>query len=398
MTMLPRLLPALAGLAVALGAGDATAQPAPEPWKEPQDTVAAVFEPDKYAWKLFVSLNWPANAAQKVADPAKPFGSPGPVVWETWRNVREGTPDTVFPAQGADPGPWLGGGSPVIARQERQFDATPRQLQGFAALQNSMRPAGRPGPAVAFDAPIGAGNEVRLNQTAYDFIRQNKLYNIEGQVAQFAAGKENLNFPPNAKEIKAQWRKIKETDKPRYHWAEITLNNGQKEPWGMTALHISTKDLPNWLWTTFEHIDNKTPGPVEGGPPNLGWLTKSSDKLACPTPPHDCEQVPPGLGLQGTKWENYRLRGSQIDFVTSFGTPTVLANGQIEAPFQRNSSCITCHARATINRNGTQDVGFLPPFTGAPNPNEFFDPQTRQRTFMQLDFVWSLRRASSVTP
>jgi hypothetical protein len=398
MTMRSRLAYAIVGVAILLGGSCAWAQQVSEPWKEPQDTAAALFEPDKYAWKLFVALNWPADPAQKVADPSKPFGAPGPVVWETWRNIMQGAPDTVFPALGADPGPWLGSGSPAIARQERQFDPAPRQLQVFRAIENALRPTDRPGLAPAFDAAVGAGNEVRMNQSAYEFVRQSNLYNVEGQVAQFAAGKENLNFPPNAKEVKAQWRKIKEADKPRYHWAEVTLNNGQKESWGLTALHISTKDLPNWLWTTFEHIDNKTPGQVDGGPPNLGWMTKSSDKFACPSPPHDCEKAPTGIGVQGTKWENYRLRGSQIDFVTSFGTPTVLANGQIEAPFQRRSSCITCHARATISRDGTQDIGFFPPLTGAPTSSEFFDAQTGQRTFMQLDFVWSLRRASSMAP
>ena len=39
-----------------------------------------------------------------------------------------------------------------------------------------------------------------------------------------------------------------------------------------------------------------------------------------------------GIGLQGTKWENYRLRGAQSDFVTPIGAPTILANSQIESP------------------------------------------------------------------
>jgi hypothetical protein len=389
------LMAVMSGL---LGTSVTLAQLTPEPWKEPQDTVAALLEPDAYAWRVFVALNWPADVSQKVADQSKPFGAPGPVVWETWRNIREGLPDSVFPTNGTDPGPWLSGGSPVLTREQRQFTPLPRQLEVFFAIQAQVR-GSRPGlPPLVFDAPVGVGNEERMNKTTYEFIRQNKLYNTQGQTAQFAAGKENLSFPPNAKEVKAQWRKIKDADKPRYHWAEVTLNNGQKEIWGLTALHISTKDLPNWMWMTFEHIDNKTPGPIAGGPPNLGWLNRSSDKFSCPDAPHDCEKAPVGIGLQGTKWENYRLRGTQIDFLTSFGAPTVLANSQIEAPFQRQSSCITCHARATINRDATQDMGFFPPLTGAGNPNDFFDAQTRQRVFMQLDFVWSLRHASPLTP
>ena len=111
-------------------------------------------------------------------------------------------------------------------------------------------------------------------------------------MAQFNAGKSNLNFPPNAKEVKAQWRKIKATDKPRYHWAEVTKADGSKEIWGLTGLHVLTKDLPNWFWATFEHIDNKQEGPVEGGAPNTGWVTKSRDRFACDTATPDCEQAP----------------------------------------------------------------------------------------------------------
>src|SRR5689334_2960093 len=101
----------------------ARAQGTPEPWRQPQDTIAAAFDTDRYAWRLFVALNWPANVVTKEPDAAKAFGTPGSVVWETWRNVREVAPDTVFPLNGADPGPWLGGPTVVAAvRTERQFD------------------------------------------------------------------------------------------------------------------------------------------------------------------------------------------------------------------------------------------------------------------------------------
>lgn len=376
----------------------ARAQVTPEPWRQPQDTIGAAFDTDRYAWRIFVALNWPANVTAKEPDTAKAFGSPGSVVWETWRNVRDSAPDTVFPSNGADPGPWLGA-QPVAAAEltERQFEPIPRKQLAFLAAQQSLRRPGQ-GPMVVFDEMVGGGNEIRMNQAAYEFIRQNKLYNLQGQIAQFATGKANLKFPLDAKEIKAEWRKIRESDKPRYHWAEVTRNTGAKEIWGLTALHIITKDLPNWLWATFEHVDNKQPGPLDGGFTNTGWLTKSVDRFACPAPPHDCEQAPLGIGLQGTKWENYRLRGTQIDFIDTMGVPTLLANSQTESPFQKQSSCINCHSRAAINRDATDDPGFFPPVLGSPNPDIFRDPITRQRTFMQLDFVWSLRRASPATP
>ena len=391
---------ALLAVATFAGAGSPNAQTAPDAWIEPQDTAAAVNQPDLYAWRVFIALNWPADVAQKTADKSKAFGAPGSVVWETWRNVRPDAPDTVFPTNGSDPGPWLGSGAPVVARNERSFDAVPRQQQMFAAQQaliSGGRRAG--GPVPAFD-PVAAaafGSEVRMNRPAYEFVRGNELFNIEGQIAQANSGKATLTFPAGSKEIKAVWRQITEVDKPRYHWAEVTVAAGGTRIWGLTGLHITTKDIPNWFWATWEHIDNKTPRPgVNDAPPNEGWLVPSVDRVACPAPPHDCELAPPGLGLQGTKWENYRLRGTQIDFVTSMGDPIVLANSQIELGFQRRSSCTTCHADAVIDRQGNRL-----PFTlvlGAPDPSKFRDSQTRQRVFMQLDFLWSLTRASSRAP
>jgi len=345
----------------------------------------------------FLSLSTgPRTSPPRKPTRRKAFGSPGSVVWETWRSVYPTALDTVFPQNGADPGPWLGGPVVVSARTERQFEPIPLKQQLFLAMQRRVGPGG--GPVVVFDETVGGGNEIRMNATTYEFIRQNKLYNIQGQVAQYTSGKANLSFPQNAKEIKAEWRKIRETDKPRYHWAEVTRNNGTKEVWGLTALHIITKDLPNWFWATFEHVDNKVAGPLDGGFINTGWLTKSVDRYTCPAGPHDCEQAPLGIGLQGTKWENYRLRGTQIDFIDTTGIPTLLANSQTESPFQKTSSCMNCHSRATINRDGSDDLGFFPPQLGSPNPDLFRDPITRQRTFMQLDFVWSRRRASAATP
>ena len=379
---------------VAGAAAQGAVTPAAEPWREPQDTTAAVFEPDRYAWRVFVALNWPASTLQKEADPTKPFGAPGPAVWETWRNVRPGASDTVFRPDGRDPGPWLTGATPVVARAESQFDRRPLKLEGLQTLPGRT---GRPQIGPAFDPAVGNFHEVRLNLPTYEFIRTNALFNVEGQLAQVAAGKENLNFPPSSKEIKAVWRKIREADKPRYHWAEVTASSGAREAWGLTAIHISTKDVPNWFWTTFEHIDNKPAGSGTSDMPNIGWQTKSVDRFACPAPPHDCDKAPAGIGLQGTKWENYRLRGTQLDFVSSIGATTILGNSQIEAGFQATSSCVTCHAVAAIDRQGGRLGGFTP-IVGVPQPEWFRDPATGQRLFMQLDFVFSLQRAARLNP
>jgi len=56
-----------------------------------------------------------------------------------------------------------------------------------------------------------------------------------------------------------------------------------------------------------------------------------------------------------SKWQFYRLRGSQTNFVTSEGFPTILSNPIIESSFQK-SSCMTCHALASVGIRGTVPI------------------------------------------
>ncbi|WP_271669509.1 hypothetical protein [Bradyrhizobium sp. CCBAU 51627] len=366
---------------------------AQEAWKEPQDSAAAVTDPDRYAWRLFVALNWPANVKQRAPDSTKKFGdaAPGPVVWETWRSANNNAADTAYPIDGSDPGTWLDKETPA----DKPIAGLDRGAEQQRILLESMKRGNTPLPA--FEEDIARAleneetvNETRLNQATFEFVRSKKLYNVDEQIKLFTNRVQTIDFPLAAKEVKAQWREIQEADKPRYHW--VKSDNGKI--YGLTALHITTKDLPKWLWATFEHIDNKIPESQGGRKFNIGWNLKSVDHFACPQAPHDCEQAPANIGLEGTKWANYRLRGTQIDFVDSRGNITLLANSQPEGGFQNTSSCITCHARSTIGATARMSVFKCQGqgSTGMPSPAWFVDPANNLK-FVQLDFVWSLFRA-----
>lgn len=359
---------------------------AQEPWTEPQDTAEAVLKPDSYAWRLFVSLNWPADIPNRMADPAASFGADGPVAWETWRNVNNFDAMTVFRLDGSDPGPWLDEGAvPAGPASIRSLNALDPE-----AIQQQILSHNAPEPFFDEGASPAGFNETRVNREAYEFIRAEELYNLEGQVALALAETPTISFPVHAKEIKAQWRLISSEDRSRYHWTSLT-QGATTTYYGLTALHITTKDIPNWFWATFEHVDNKLSEEAGGRPGNEGWLLPSKDAFACPLPPYDCEGIPSGIGLEGTIWENYRLRGTQIDFIDSRGEPTILANSQPEQFFQTTSSCMSCHARSTIDATGERLPIFTPDdlgYIGSPDPAWFGDDQ-----FSQLDFVWSLMRA-----
>lgn len=178
------------------------------------------------------------------------------------------------------------------------------------------------------------------------------------------------------------------------------------------AFHVSSKDTPNWVWTTFEHVNN--PGRCDFTGCNDAYGYSSQDKIGTgqatnyTQPKIKCDgllqpnylfdtgtlypgdTISPGLNdlfsklgigqpnrptrceVQGpdkkelcipppadTGWRSYRLKGSQVEFTDSMGRPTRLENSVIEGGFANSSSCINCHARA-----GTTGSGTVPPALG----------------------------------
>jgi hypothetical protein len=372
----------------------------------------ALLSPDEYAWRLFVALNWPARNGARDADQTKKLGDPGRVVWESWMLVSGGPANSrVYKTNGTSPDVWT-------APLDTYCDASLRDtapLQQFFGQQTAAHQRDNTSALFAPGVTKPGTGEVRMNQDTLDFITRNNLYYVEGQEALFASGTRNIAFKSNSKEIKAQWREISAAEEPRYHSCHY-----QGKIYGLTALHILTKDLPNWFWATFEHIDNNTSAKINLGT-NAGyeeWILPSRDTFSCPSAPHDCNDFPKNIGLENTKWQYYRLRGTQIDFVDSSGSPTLLANSNIETGFQTTASCMSCHARSTIGQriNGSPRANrlniFMPPFAadqsigpvGSPNPDMYIsqsgDVQSANPIlkYTQLDFVWSLFRAQRRAP
>jgi hypothetical protein len=168
-------------------------------------------------------------------------------------------------------------------------------------------------------------------------------------------------------------------------------------------LHVVTKDLPSWFWATFEHVDH----PQLAG--NDGWQAPSRDSFACGTANRSCNRAPPGVGLEGTVWQNYRLRGTLTTYVDLQGRPNLLANSELEAGMQPTASCITCHSRAGIGAVAGQPVR-LPIFDTSsvdsqqdPHSKRGFVGVPRQEWFedgriQSLDFVWSMAKARPQSP
>ncbi|MFX0591115.1 hypothetical protein ACOARS_13450, partial [Glaesserella parasuis] len=55
-----------------------------------------------------------------------------------------------------------------------------------------------------------------------------------------------------------------------------------------------------------------------------------------------------GVGLEGTVWQYYRLRGTLSELQPG-QQPQLLANSELEAGFQTASSCNSCHSHAAVD-------------------------------------------------
>ncbi len=335
----------------------------------------AVNCPDEVAWDLFIKLNHPVTAGQRgVPDSTKKLGDPGETVWESWKLRAE-----IFGENGCRPSDWETTPAPA--------DAAPRLAEPASkAVRVLQELLPRDQAALLFD-PKRPTAETRLNKAAFDFIVSNELFNVEGQLA-FAEIGRTIDFPPEAREIKSAWKVLSSHDnRDRYHSVDF-----DGKVFGLIALHIITKDLPQWFWSTFEHVDNPDID-VRVGERFVDRHTMGGENLPA--------------AIKGTKWENYRLKGTQTSFVDLMEEPTILANAIIEQGFQGSSSCVSCHARAAINRAGEKPpvfekvvVRFLDPTSNPPSKfYAFFTGSTGApdakllENFTQLDFMWSMASA-----
>lgn len=303
--------------------------------------------PSKHAWDLFVVLNHPAvdeEIERGQADCTLPMGSPGSTsVWETWRNAET----EVFLDGGVEPPEWNDNSLPderpgtvplnptaELSVSTLNADEAERQLIEYLsfhdATSQTVNPSFSPEDGV-FQGGGGFG-ETRMNRSTYEFVKRNCLWSREGQQRYAAAvvggNKPPISFPMDSIEVKAAWLDLANENIPEDRWSSYYSVEYEDKTYGLVALHILTKDIPNWFWATFHHKDapdNTFDVPDEHGQP---------------------------AQLAGTVWENYLLGGTQIDYVTPDGAPTILSDHYVEFGFQR-SSCINCHATATAAPDGS---------------------------------------------
>jgi len=303
------------------------------------DPNPAMNHPDSIAWQLFIEVNKPAD----IKTPN------GPATWEKFALASDVYKDPLHKPQ------W---DSVVNAKKTfKDFEPLPLQQQMRFELQDNPHMSDFQAKFIPNElAEDSTSDETRFNKVVFDFVADSGLYYVEGQEAymqKLIKQNRKIDLPIAAKEVKAQWRRINIADTSIYHFNTITVTDSvtQKKEiqyWGLVSMHIISKDLPQWTWATFEH--EKNPGLIEA---NKNQVTRSVDSYGKVDGKFDGKMSKALLSdfkknNMPEKWKHYILRGTQTNYTDFMGNPTHLANTYVEDGFVRTSSCITCHSRATI--------------------------------------------------
>ena len=407
---------------------------------------------DYFSWQSFVALNWPASMDDRgvAIDPDNPDAfravnqsgdNSSLVVWNTYLEGFE-----LMPPDGSAPPAWNSKGPSYSPRDATSDGRLVFAMTTKGGLMDEINEA--------FGGPLIDQNrnyvryDVRINQIEYDQIRNNKWYDqdtlekaIEDKVAaDKKAGiktPEGVQFDNNAIELKGAWRILTdEDDVSRFYAVEGWVQNDEKtyvlETMGLVGLHImqKTENFPQWIWSTFEHVDNLSGdnpsfnnGTAHPSTGDRGYncepLLLSEDATTFPPiddPRRDPVQVtrvdpipttpnkPKGYStaalnkkyqklLEGTVWANYELVGTQwptdpsqkspydpdfdpatYDDHKDFAGnpfPDHLANVTMETYFQTNS-CMQCHYHAAaygVDYSWIVANRVLGDYTDSQNPN-----------------------------
>jgi hypothetical protein len=230
---------------------------------------------DNFAWRAFIALNWPArlDAERGIPDRAKSLGDPGARVWETFKSRYE-LFEVGADGRPAAPASWAsyGGRNPCGA----EVDNHTKTIASFLPFSEFNQASFTPG---VFANPLIAQNgaytryEIRVNKPEFLTLATNgwsRAKNLPDE-------RHPARIPVGAIAVKAAWRSLTSADTPalraRYYVAkdaEIvdvakTLAAKHvvcsKSDIALVGFHIAIKTQyrPQWLWSTFEHVDNVPP-------------------------------------------------------------------------------------------------------------------------------------------
>lgn len=339
---------------------------------------------DAFIWRLFTEFAAPASKAR-----------PKRVVFETWASDEDTftkTPHWPAPDEPKKLHPSVLG--TFTAPSVVHIDAPCAPPKGAAV--GGFPTSGSPAPCVA--------EETKRNRPQFDYIVANQLYTKEGLKAAFAKSFDVV-MPAESISVKGDWVPVQALLQwiPQLRDAEnvrklyyTTISDSVE--YALVALHVSSRQIPNWVWGTYEHQMNPGRCDTMGCFDSFGAEIPAvlPNKTAVNTQYGACPKTKPLKAMMGKAglspvWENYCLKSSQVDYNAPDGTPTVLGNSVTERIVGNGtisaSSCIACHVYASFGSNGapTAAAKAILPYnpTGNPIPDVLANS-------LKYDFMWGV--------
>ena len=221
---------------------------------------------------------------------------------------------------------------------------------------------GTPQPCIA--------EQVARNRPQFDYIVNNNLNTKAGLAAAYARSFK-VEMPLASIAVKADWvplttlllwiPQLGDVGNVRKAYYTTTVKSVE---YALVAMHVSSRQNPNWVWGTFEHQMN--PGRCDA----IGCFDTFGAQIPAVQPNRTtvntqygpCRKTQRLEGLMARAkllpvWKNYCLKSTEVDFTAADGTPYVLGNSVIEGIVGNGtvaaSSCISCHAYASFGPTGT---------------------------------------------
>jgi hypothetical protein len=368
---------------------------------------------DDYSWRAFVALVWPAlNGQRGVPDPSLPITTTGkPLVFETYKADWEtfqpnGAPPSAFNSNASvwtsDPSQ-----SPCPMAKPGDFVLAPIAKFGNVGL------AGVGDLAAVLIAQNGTFVRylAAYNQTEFNQILQGQFYLAANLPQNKKPVGPPIVFQNGSVDIKSAWIDMTNIPNPsRYYTRPAWLVDpisGQCSQTpvsvGLVGLHIvqKTPSRPQWIWSTFEQIDNVPPPgfvpptppnpptqtftfndgtatPMPGSPP-ADFIWSNASSATSPPPPVNIQRIKPinsstvstnglwqsALKAQNSVWQFYQLTMTQWPVPggtpANPGTPgfsfpgtgatSAFANTALETWDQANirTGCMNCHTAIQSN-------------------------------------------------
>lgn len=242
---------------------------------------------DDFSWRSFLALVWPAQQGQRgTPDTTQTISGPGPRVFETYKSSWE-----IFHRDGSAPAAW-------DTYEAAQFNACNQSVQFGDLIIASFSKFADIGQADFGElvGPLVAQNMTytryltSFNKTEFDQIDTNKWY----LRANLGTSAKPLFFDNGAIDVKSAWIDMTNIAHPeRYYtrdaWVmDPATNVCSKKKIGLVGIHIvqKTPSRPQWIWSSFEHIDNI---PQPGAQPPFAF----NDGTSTPMPPNNPISFPP---------------------------------------------------------------------------------------------------------